>query len=387
MHLRLAFLRPATSLVLAALTLCTAVRASAELASSPPLPSWALGPFARPADAQPIIRPNPASRFHCPLRNEPVAWEARHTFNPAAIVRDGQIHVLYRAEDDSGRGIIGSYTSRLGLATSPDGLAFTTEPEPVFFPAPDAQQSVEWTGGCEDPRIVESPDGTYVLTYTQFGGIDPTTGRLRKWSIGVATSRDLHTWTKHGDAFTGTPFERIRMKSAGIVQELRDDRLVAARIEGKFWMYFGEQAVHVAHSTDLIRWTPVAAPDGNLLAVMRPRPGFFDSQLTEVGPPPILTTSGIVLIYNAKNHDQAAQADPTFARGVYTCSQALFSSTDPTALQARMDHPFFQPALPWEKSGQYGAGTTFAQGLVHHQGRWFLYYGCADTYVGVAVSP
>src|SRR5690242_16823773 len=51
-------------------------------------PSWVIGPFARPSAGNPVISPNPASTFSDPLAKKPVAWEALHTFNPAAIVRD-----------------------------------------------------------------------------------------------------------------------------------------------------------------------------------------------------------------------------------------------------------------------------------------------------------
>jgi beta-1,2-mannosidase len=66
--------------------------------------------------------------------------------------------------------------------------------------------------------------------------------------------------------------------------------------------------------------------------------------------------------------------------------QALFSAADPTRLLARTPHPFFQPKLPWEQSGQYAAGTTFAEGLVWFDDHWLLYYGCADQRVGVAIT-
>jgi predicted GH43/DUF377 family glycosyl hydrolase len=98
----------------------------------------------------------------------------------------------------------------------------------------------------------------------------------------------------------------------------------------------------------------------------------------------VLTPAGIVLIYNGKNGDPATDGDPSLADGVYTCGQALFAADDPSRLIERLDQPFFKPELPWEKSGQYIAGTTFAEGLVHFKDRWFLYYGCADTFVGVA---
>ena len=51
---------------------------------------------------------------------------------------------------------------------------------------------------------------------------------------------------------------------------------------------------------------------------------------------------------------------------------------------AQTDEPVLKPELPYEKTGQYAAGTTFAEGLVYFHGQWFLYYGCADSLVAVA---
>jgi len=117
---------------------------------------WQIGPFTRPQSGNPVIAPRPESVFVDPILKKPVHWETLHTFNPAAIVRDGKVYVLYRAEDDSGAMEIGGHTSRLGLAESKDGVTFTPRADPVFFPADDAQQSREWPGGVEDPRIVEA---------------------------------------------------------------------------------------------------------------------------------------------------------------------------------------------------------------------------------------
>jgi len=142
-----------------------------------------------------VITPNPASVFDDPITKAPVHWEALHTFNPAAVVRDDKVYVLYRAEDDSGTMQIGMHTSRLGLAESDDGIHFTRHAEPVFYPANDDQKDREWPGGVEDPRIVESEDGTYVLTYTQWN--------RQTYTIGLATSKDLVTWVKHGPIFAG----------------------------------------------------------------------------------------------------------------------------------------------------------------------------------------
>ncbi len=340
---------------------------------------WVLGPFERPANSGPVIAPNPASIFQDPIRNEPVHWEALHAFNPAAIVRDGRIDVLYRAEDNTGAMEIGGHTSRLGLAVSADGIHFTTRPTPVFFPAHDSQMQREWPGGTEDPRIVETADGMYVLTYTQWNG--------KIWRVGIATSRDLIHWTKYGPAFAdvqGGKYDHLAYKSAGIVTRLSGGKLVAAKIHNKYWMYWGEVTVRLATSEDLIHWTPVEGADGNPVVVLARRPGRFDSAFPEMGPPPLLTKNGIVVIYNGKNDSK--DGDTSVGPGAYSNGQALFSTQNPTKLLARMDTPFFQPEMPFEKTGQYAAGDTFAEGLVFYRGKWFLYYGSADSMVGVAIS-
>lgn len=342
------------------------------------LPDWALGPFTRPV-TEPVITPNKDSVFECPMRKAPSHWEALHTFNPAAIVRDGKICVLYRAEDDSGEMKIGRHTSRLGLATSDDGIHFTREATPVFYPAEDSQKENEWEGGCEDPRIVESEDGTYVLLYTQWNH--------KKFRLGVATSKDLRTWKKHGPAFAKADTEKYRTmacKSAGVVTKLVDGRLKAVKIDGKYWMYWGENAIHLATSKNLVDWNPLEESPGKLLTLFKPRKGHFDSIFTEVGPPPVLTDKGIVVIYNGKN---SSEGDTSLGNGAYAGGQALFSAKDPTKLLARLDTPFFKPEMPFEKTGQYGAGTTFLEGLVYFKDRWFAYYGCADSFVAVADAP
>jgi beta-1,2-mannosidase len=346
--------------------------------------AWMLGPFTRPENAQPVITARPESVFTDPILDKPVHWEALHTFNPAAVVRDGKIYVLYRAEDNSGTMEIGMHTSRLGLAASEDGEHFTRETAPVFYPAKDNEQVREWPGGTEDPRIVESPDGGYVLTYTQWN--------RETYRVGIATSPDLHTWTKHGPAFGMGKYGGLKYKSAGIVTEcVTKGRCIAAKIGtaksgGHYWMYWGEGEIHLAMSDDLVHWTPVEGADGQPKVLMRARPGRFDSGLPEVGPPPVLTRDGVAVLYNGKNADGAGH-DPELPAGTYAVGQALFAAHDPGKLLARTGTPFFQPKLPWEQSGQYAAGTTFAEGLVWFHDRWLLYYGCADSRVGVATSP
>ena len=363
-------------ILLAAALLCTA---GTQAQTAPP---WQIGPFTRPENGNPVIAPRPESVFTDPILKAPAHWEALHTFNPAAVVRDGKVFVLYRAEDDSGTMEIGGHTSRLGLAESIDGIHFTRAEAPVFFPAKDKQQPREWSGGVEDPRLVEREDGTYVLTYTQWN--------RNTVSVGIASSRDLTHWTKYGPAFLkagGGKYAKLKYKSAGIVTRLDPDkgRLIAANIEGKYWMYWGEGVIRLATSPDLIHWTPVEDAQGAPIELLRPRPGHFDSSFPETGPPPVLTDAGIVVLYNGKNAPDAG--DPDLGPNAYAAGEALFDAHDPAHLLAQAEHPDLKPEMSYEKTGQYVAGTTFAEGLVYFHEQWFLYYGCADSLVSVVTAP
>jgi predicted GH43/DUF377 family glycosyl hydrolase len=359
-----------------------AVALSVVLFAAVPLAAqqaWQIGPFTRPANGNPILTPEPASTFADPILQKPVHWEALHAFNPAAIVRDDKIFVLYRAEDDSGTAEIGGHTSRLSLAESDDGVTFTRQSAPVFYPANDDQRGREWPGGVEDPRLVQAPDGTYVLTYTQWNRLT--------YSVGIATSPDLEHWTKHGPAFgIAGSYAQLKYKSAGILTRVYKGTLIAARIHDVFWMYWGEGAIHVATSPDLIHWTPLKDDHSAFLEVLQPRSHRFDSTFPEVGPPPVLTKQGIVVLYNGKNAS-GADADSTLGPGAYAAGEALFDADDPTHLLARTDAPVLEPQQPYEKTGQYAAGTTFAEGLVLFHKRWFLFYGCADSDVAYATAP
>ena len=342
-----------------------------------PQESWVIGPFLRPEGVNPVLVPQPTS-FHCPMRKEQVKWEESDVFNPAATVKDGKIVVLYRAEDNSAQGI-GKRTSRIGYAESADGVTMKRLDSPVLFPGGDEFESIECPGGCEDPRVAMTEDGLYVMLYTAWNRKTPR--------LAVATSKDLKNWTKHGLAFEKAydgRFARIATKSASILTKVKGGKLVIDKVDGKYFMYWGEYAVHAATSDNLTDWYPVLDENNELLKIAKPRNGYFDSQMTECGPPAILTDKGILLLYNGKNKS-GAEGDTLYTANSYCAGQALFDAKDPTKLIDRLDKPFYIPESDFEKSGQYPAGTVFIEGLVFYNQKWFLYYGCADSRVAVAV--
>ncbi len=342
---------------------------------------WQLGPFVRPVN-KPVITPQSETVFDCPMTQQTVSWESSDTFNPAAVVFQDQICVLYRAEDGSGDGI-GGHTSRIGLAMSEDGVTFDRRKTPVFYPADDDMKGYEWQGGCEDPRVVESAEGTFYMYYTMWNRDNPA-GIKRSARIGVASSKDLIHWKKHGPIFKDVYNDRFLdswHKAASVITSVQDGRLKAVKINGTYWMYWGENKICAATSDDLIHWEPVVDKKQELVVLIRPRNDKFDSLLTEAGPPAVMTDEGIVLLYNGKN----SGADRTIGKGAYAAGQLLLDANDPIRILARSDNYFFKPEEEFEKSGQYLDGTVFIEGLVYYKNKWYLYYGTADSYVGVAV--
>ena len=339
---------------------------------------WSFSTFVKP-DQNPVLQADSSYSFICPVRNEAVQWQKADVFNPAAVVKDGRIYVLFRAEDNPDA-ILGGRTSRIGLAWSEDGIHFTKHPEPVLYPDSGAFLQYDYPGGCEDPRIVETEDGNYVLAYTSW---NQDIARLS-----IAFSEDLLSWEKKGPAFAMAhkgKYLDYWSKSGSIVCRKEGDQLIASRIKGKYWMYWGEAFINLAWSENLADWYPLLDEEGELKKLVVPRPGMFDSHLTECGPPAIMMNGGIVLFYNGKNAE-GKDHDPNLPDGTYSVGKVVFDAEDLEKVLYRSSSFLLKPTLSHEMTGQYASGTTFAEGLVSFKSNWFMYYGTADSYVGVAIS-
>jgi predicted GH43/DUF377 family glycosyl hydrolase len=266
------------------------------------------------------------------------------------------------------------------LAHSEDGIHFTKHPEPVLYPDSSEFLQYDYPGGCEDPRVVETEDGLYVMAYTSW---NQDVARLS-----IAFSRDLIKWEKKGPAFAKAydgKFLNHWSKSGSMITKMDGSRQVLAKIDGKYWMYWGETFINLAWSVNLFDWYPQLDDEEELKAIVEPRMNMFDSHLTECGPPAVITDEGIILFYNGKNAegDDAATDLP---KGMYSVGKLVFEADDPAKVISRSDTYLLRPTLPHEITGQYTSGTTFSEGLVYFKSKWFLYYGTADSFVGVAVS-
>jgi predicted GH43/DUF377 family glycosyl hydrolase len=274
-----------------------------------------------------------------------MAWEAQRVFDPAAIVKDNKIYLLYRGEPSKGRN--DSYSrAGIGLAVSDNGMDFQRRETPVFV----ASEPYELPGGCYYPRVVEF-EGTYYMTYAGFGG--------NKFRLALATSKNLVDWKKYGLLFPGREYT----KNAAIVP---------GKINGKYVMYFGEGKIWVAYSNDLLHWKaeepPVVEPRANLK-------GCFDALSIEPGPPPVVTSKGIVLICNGLSKDRTI-----------SIGEVLFSKSDPRQVLGRTrDTCLTEPPVDCAANFRVDV-KMYGEALVFFRGQWNLYFSYEDNYISLARS-
>jgi len=265
--------------------------------------------------------------------NEGHDWESLKVFNPGAVYHEGKYHLFYRA---SGKG--SDWHSSLGYAVSADGEHFERFENPGLDR--DSNNPLELRG-LEDPRITKI-DHTFYMTYAAYDGKTPR--------LFIATSTDLKNWQRHGPVLRnfdyaamggvrikwdhGTPIEKPddpaqkdRSKSGGIFPEC---------INGKYYMLFNEHRIWMATSDDGIHWD--AIPE----VFIGPRKGAnrFDNVFVEMGPPPIKTERGWLVLYHGVN--DAIQ---------YQLGVALLDLKDPTKILYRADEPIFGPREKYELSG------------------------------------
>jgi predicted GH43/DUF377 family glycosyl hydrolase len=363
-----------------------------------PVPIWGLGPFKRSL-SNPILSATNTSTFSDPMVGSVIRWEGLRTINPGAVLGpDGVTHLLYRAVGMT------SSTSRIGLAwDDPDSRSFLRFGQPVIFPANDTQKANEWTGGCEDPRVIEMPadapdppgvppaserTSSSSSSSSSLGPVRADSGRrylayYTQWNrreirLAAAFSRDLKVWVKLGPVC-----EPSAGTSGSVVTRVDPDtnRLVAAKIAGKYWMYVMRGfSIGVLSSVDLYDWQ--AVPGSSSLS---PRPKLFDSYRVVPGPPAVLTENGVVLIYNGVNAVGSA-ADPSLGPGAISVGQALYKIDEPATLLDRAELPFLTPSrsnsYEFSQDGN-GNGTVFAVGMVY-DGSYTLYYGAGQAHVAAA---
>jgi predicted GH43/DUF377 family glycosyl hydrolase len=292
------------------------------------------------------------------------SWESKATLNPAAIISDNNVHLVYRAigDDDS---------SVLGYAGSPDGYNFYDRPQYAIYrrynnfskdktvlPI-DYVSGGGWNGGCEDPRLTLLGDTVYML-YTAFDGW----GSLRI----ALTSIPLNDFKK----------KKWNWKKPVLISppgEIHKNWVIfPEKINGKFAI------LHSFYPNILIDYfDSLDELDGNhFIRSNNTRPvdqdRTWDSWFRGVGPTPIKTELGWLILYHAMDHKNPDR---------YKMGALILDPKDPTKVLYRSPSPILEPETDYENNG-YKWGVVYSCGAIVKNGELFVYYGGADKVIGVA---
>ena len=348
-HRRAALVLGLLGLIAGALFAAPATVASASDYTASNLPDWAIGPFTR----QP--QPNPSPVLSADPSN---SWESLHVLNPGVVYRNGQFNMLYRAD--------GGGPDQIGLATSTDGLNFTRNSQnPVITNNVLPYES----GGVTDPRLYEL-NGTYYSFISGYHwGINPPQ------TIMETTSTDLVHWS------TAVPIVQTNYDPAVVTNGNDTPVLLNTQYGPRYVMYYGDadpaKGRFIAYSTDMLHWTNNTPFDMHFPANYSP---------WEIG----VTVTNYQTVQNGPvNHNILMFVAGTLmahGRWYYGISEVEFSATDLTQQLGQLTEAALSPAEPYEINGRT-ANTEFMNSILFHNGQWYMYYGAADTSIGLATAP
>ncbi|MBA2643878.1 MAG: glycosidase [Solirubrobacterales bacterium] len=267
--------------------------------------------------------------------------------NAGATRVDDATVLLCRVEDRRG-------FSHLTCARSRDGVSnWVVDDEPALSFDGERPEE-EW--GLEDPRVTRVDElDRWVITYTAFGPGGP--------GISLAATADFRT------------FERLGMI---MVPEDKNGVLLPRRVGGDWILFHRPTSIHAAdiwmsRSTDLKSWR---TPE---LVIQRRPGGWWDSARVGMGPPPIETDAGWLVVYHGVR--------TTVAGGLYRAGLALLDLENPARVLHRSPEWVLGPQEQFETTGDV-PNVVFPCGLTRDEAtdRLNLYYGAADTRIGLATA-
>lgn len=292
------------------------------------------------AKENPIIVPN---------KNH--GWEAKATYNPAAIYLDGKVHILYRAQAEDN-------TSVLGYAMSRDGIHIDfRSTQPVYVPRAEFEQKLVPGGnsGVEDPRLTKIGERIYML-YTAFDGKNPPRVAIT-WIDVQDFLKQKWNWSR---PIAISPHDFDDKDAVLFPEKFKGRYIIAHRMGDDIDLAFVPD-LEFKNQKELeeYRW-------------LTPRRGWWDSKKVGAAAPPIKTSEGWLFLYHGVSED-----------GVYRVGAVLLDLQNPTRIIGRTYKSIFEPETDYEVTGQV-SNVVFPAGAVIIGETLFVYYGGADSVTGVA---
>lgn len=300
-----------------------------------------------------VFNREPGNPILKPLKRH--SWESRDVFNPAAIEIGKKIYILYRSMSNDN-------TSTIGLAVSKDGINIDERlEEPIYVPREEFEQKKgdpNGNSGCEDPRVSKIGNKIY-MTYTAYNGVEAP-------QVAVSHIKVSHFKKYMWDKWS-TP---VLLTPRGV--DDKDACFFDKKINNEWW-FIHRISSHVCVDTieDLEFNT---GEIDKCMDILAPRPGMWDSLKVGVASPPHRTKWGWLMFYHGVSDEK-----------IYQVGAVLLKLDDPTEIIGRSVLPIFIPERKWEIEGEI-PNVVFPCGSVIRKDKVFLYYGGADTVVGVATA-
>jgi len=278
-----------------------------------------------------------------PVENH--AWENKEVFNAGVLDIDDTIHIVYRAQGDDG-------ISRLGYAATKNGTKIVDRDEkPMYEPRENFESR-----GCEDPRLTRIGSTIYMV-YTAFDGVHPPHVALSTISVKDFQAKRWEKWSK---PVLATP-DNVADKDACLMPE---------KI-GKQYMWIHRiDPLICADFIDTLDFQKSRLT--RCMEIMGPRPGMWDSTKVGIAGPPIKTKKGWLLIYHGVSKTST-----------YRLGAVLLDLKNPSIIVSRNVDTIFEPLEAYERVGVV-KNAVFSCGAALRGDTIFVYYGGADTVLGVA---
>jgi beta-1,4-mannooligosaccharide/beta-1,4-mannosyl-N-acetylglucosamine phosphorylase len=281
-----------------------------------------------------------------PVITRDILPNSNSVFNSAVIPFKGEFAGVFRVDDTTRK-------MQLHRGFSKDGLKWKIEPNPIQFRCEDKEIGNFVYG--YDPRVVRIDGRFYVMWCNYYHG--PT--------IGLAWSDDFETFHQLENVFL--PFNR---NGVLFPRKINGNFIMLSRPSDSGHTPFGD--IYLSHSPDLIHW-------GKHRWVMGPIDHSWQYTKVGGGPSPIETSEGWLLIYHG-----VLQSCNGF---VYSAGVALLDLDEPWKVIGRAKPYILNPREIYECVGDVPNVVFPCAALCDGDtGRLAVYYGAADTAVGLAFA-
>ena len=303
------------------------------------------------------------SRSNPIIEPRPYDWESKATFNPTAFEENGKIHLIYRAVGQDDVSVLGYASTFNGhqIQERPTYFLYKRAPskpnfnEPVFY-----ESGGGWCGGCEDPRVTLIDDTVYII-YTAFDGWSSVRLAMTSISLSDFKKKKWNNWEKP-----------VYISPPGEIN--KNWVLFPEKINGKYAMlhaFYPNILVDYFDSLDYFDGKKFLKSN-NTRPVDKSR--GWDSWFRGVGPTPIKTDEGWLILYHAMDHQNPDR---------YKLGALILDLNDPTKVLYRSSKPILEPEEHYENNG-HKWGVVYSCGAVVKENKLFVYYGGADSVVCVA---